>query len=98
MTASKNERAHGTVKTGGVFCEEKTRYEKTRLCFECSNRFRYYVRTVSIFRDFKAHPGLYEKLGIPWYKDVLDIAEYTIIILFVTLAIKLVVRIKMKRQ
>nr|WP_325219255.1 hypothetical protein [uncultured Oscillibacter sp.] len=55
-------------------------------------------RTVSIFRDFKAHPGLYEKLGIPWYNDVLVIAKYTIIILFVTLAIKLVVRIKMKRQ
>ena len=55
-------------------------------------------RTVSIFRDFKEHPGLYEKLGIPWYKDVLIIAENPIIILFVTLAIKLVVRIKMKRQ
>lgn len=55
-------------------------------------------RTVSIFRDFKEHPGLYEKLGIPWYKDILIIAENPIIILFVTLAIKLVVRIKMKRQ
>ena len=54
--------------------------------------------TVSIFRDFKEHPGLYEKLGIPWYKDILIIAENPIIILFVTLAIKLVVRIKMKRQ
>ena len=55
-------------------------------------------RTVAIFRDFKEHPGLYEKLGIPWYKDILIIAENPIIILFVTLAIKLVVRIKMKRQ
>lgn len=55
-------------------------------------------RTVSIFRDFKEHPGLYEKLGIPWYKDILIIAENPIIILFVTLAIKLVVRIKMKQQ
>ena len=55
-------------------------------------------RTVSIFRDFKAHPGLYEKLGIPWYKDVLVIVKYTIIILFVTLAIKLVVLIKQENE
>ena len=54
--------------------------------------------TISIFRDFKAHPGLYEKLGNPWYKDVLVIAKYTIIILFVTLAIKLVVRIKQENE
>lgn len=55
-------------------------------------------RTISIFRDFKAHPGLYEKLGIPWYKDILIIAENPIIILFVTLAIKLVVLIKQENE
>ena len=55
-------------------------------------------RTISIFRDFKAHPGLYEKLGISWYNDVLVIYKYNIIILFLTLEIKLFVRIKMKRQ
>lgn len=35
---------------------------------------------------------------VSWYKDVLVIAKYTIIILFVTLAIKLVVRIKQENE
>jgi len=51
---------------------------------------------IYVLWDYKTHPGLYALQSAPWYTSILIYGIFTFILLIVAIAIKLIIRIRMK--
>ena len=54
------------------------------------------AESISTYWDYKTHPKIYEVTSAPWYTSILLFGIITLAIILIALAIKLIIRRKIK--